>query len=106
MLYFLLQLYIRLGRFTLEVVVLIAARKFSHGVGVKIWLGLGLGIEGTICISAEGEDNPWEWAFWKNKPTVSRSSLPFPLLPGVLLTSGPLRHCGGKRFCSANYAGL
>lgn len=32
---------IRLGRFTLEAVVSIAARKFSHGVGVKIWLGLG-----------------------------------------------------------------
>lgn len=43
LLYFLLQLSIRLGRFTLEAVVSIAARKFSHGVGVKIWLGLGFG---------------------------------------------------------------
>lgn len=31
------------GQIHTGVVVSIAARKFSHGVGVKIWLGLGFG---------------------------------------------------------------
>lgn len=41
----------------------------------------------------------------KKQPTVSRSSLLFPLLPGVPPAPGPLRHCGGERLCTAADAG-